>query len=614
MFFRGRKMSTDITVAEYLSLRLKEQSLSTFFGVPGNHLGPCISEFEKKGIKWIGGTNEMNIGYAADAYARKNGFSAVGVTYGVGALSMLNPISGAYVEDVPILVINAAPKYDQQLSLRDINLLTSHMSDRQTSNVDAYNAVTGIAVKINNAKLAPSIIDAAITTCLTESKPVYLEISENVFSEICTAPVGTLSDLGRLYNKSNAKAAAKATLDLIQSINSNGQLKYPKGPVLWLGHEITSFGLQQKIIDIIERFQVPYSTTVMGKGVISESNLYFKGVYSGGSSIGGTKDFFEDKERCRIGIGAWSTSKNLGNSRAIGDDWVMSKKNSVSVGTLYYPNVGLGDYVKELAICLEENKKELGQLLQKNKPLQSIEWTVDESKGFCYDNMFSNLNQWLWKSKVKPTSIDETAPGLGLHLISDAGFSLIGSQNIYQHLPGRFHSQASWLSIGYSLGALTGLQYALKDKPDQREGSHPEFRMVCIGDGSFQETAQSLSDIIRSQSNAIIFIMNNENFYGIEQMLVDPTFYSNEGAPGDSYNHVQPWRYSELIKVFQTNQETPVIIEGNIVDSNENLIETLNGFSSTLQSSKQPHVRVVQCKFNQKDYPQGMDYKVHPKL
>ncbi len=605
-------MSEEITVAEYLSLRLKEQNVGTFFGVPGNHLGPCISEFERQNIKWIGGTNEMNIGYAADAYARKNGFAAVGVTYGVGALSILNPISGAYVEDVPILVINAAPTYAQQLSLRDINLLTSHMSDRQTSNIDAYNAVTGIAVKINNAKLAPSIIDAAITTCLTQSKPVYLEMNENVFSETCSAPVGSLSDLGRIYSEANARDAAKATLDLIRSTNSSNELKYPKGPVFWLGHEIARCGLQQTVIDMINRFQLPYSTTVMGKGVISEDSAYFKGVYSGGSSIGDTKEFFEDEERCRIGIGAWSTSKNLGNTRSMGVDWVMSKKDSVTVGTSYFPNVGLVDYVNELVLCLEEAQAELRQLMQPNTVQQSIAWEIDDAKGFCYDNLFANLNQWLWKSEVKPTNVDPAAPGLNSHLISDAGFSLIGSQNIYQKIAGRFHSQASWLSIGYSLGALTGFQYALKDQPDVSEGTHPEFRMVCIGDGSFQETAQSLSDIVRSESSAIVFIMNNENFYGIEQMLVDPTFYSDSTAPGDVYNHVQPWLYSDLIKVFQTNQDTPVLIEGNVVDSNETLVDVLSAFSTTLQSSAQPHVRVVQCKFSQKDYPQGMDYKVHP--
>ena len=45
---------------------------------------------------------------AADGYARLNGLAAMFVTYGVGALSAINGIAGAYSEHVPVICVSGA--------------------------------------------------------------------------------------------------------------------------------------------------------------------------------------------------------------------------------------------------------------------------------------------------------------------------------------------------------------------------------------------------------------------------------------------------------------------------------------------------------------------------
>src|SRR5499427_5672166 len=54
---------------------------------------------------WIGNCNELNASYATDAYARINGLGALIVTHGVGALSAINGVAGAYSEHVPVICI-----------------------------------------------------------------------------------------------------------------------------------------------------------------------------------------------------------------------------------------------------------------------------------------------------------------------------------------------------------------------------------------------------------------------------------------------------------------------------------------------------------------------------
>lgn len=59
-------------------------------------------------------------GYAADGYARVKGISALITTFGVGELSAINAIAGAYSEYVPVVHIVGTPS---TLSQRDGMLL-----------------------------------------------------------------------------------------------------------------------------------------------------------------------------------------------------------------------------------------------------------------------------------------------------------------------------------------------------------------------------------------------------------------------------------------------------------------------------------------------------------
>lgn len=48
-------------------------------------------------------------GYAADGYARKTGVGALVVTFNVGGLSAINAVSGAFAEDLPVIIVSGAP-------------------------------------------------------------------------------------------------------------------------------------------------------------------------------------------------------------------------------------------------------------------------------------------------------------------------------------------------------------------------------------------------------------------------------------------------------------------------------------------------------------------------
>jgi indolepyruvate decarboxylase len=121
---------------------------------------------------------------------------------------------------------------------------------------------------------------------------------------------------------------------------------------------------------------------------------------------------------------------------------------------------------------------------------------------------------------------DYLRPGDVLYTDNGTSYAIFGL-----HLPPGCTVVASviWGSIGYSVGALLG---ALTAAPDRRH-------LLFVGDGSFQETAQELSTILRHGHNPVIFLINNGG-YTIERGYL---------GKAERYNDIATWAYTDLPKV-----------------------------------------------------------------
>ncbi len=107
--------ATSPTVIDHVLSRLKDIGITKVFGVAGDFAFPiedAIVGFP--GIDWVGCCNELNAGYAADGHARVHGIAALNTTYGVGELSAINAIAGAYAEHVPVFHLVGMPNLPAQ--------------------------------------------------------------------------------------------------------------------------------------------------------------------------------------------------------------------------------------------------------------------------------------------------------------------------------------------------------------------------------------------------------------------------------------------------------------------------------------------------------------------
>ena len=159
---------TPFTVADYLLTRLKQLNVTDVFQIPGDyckHFTQALEHFD--GVKAIGAINELDAGYAADAYGRTRGLAAISLQYGVSTFSALNAVAGAYVERSPIVVITATPGGDDRQITKMYNVLYHHSTGNLSADQEVYAHVTVASEILSTSAGAPERIAGPSTSPVT---------------------------------------------------------------------------------------------------------------------------------------------------------------------------------------------------------------------------------------------------------------------------------------------------------------------------------------------------------------------------------------------------------------------------------------------------------------
>ena len=200
---RVSSLRSPIDLTEYLFRRLHQVGVRSVHGVPGDYNLEALDYVAKTGLSWVGNVNELNAAYAADGYARIKGIAALFTTFGVGELSALNGVAGAFAEYVPVLHIVGIPSTRAQQH----GLLLHH-----TLGTGDFGAFAGMSRTIScaNANLsdaanAAELVDHAIRECYVQSRPAYITLPSDM--------VGAKVEGGRL----------ETPLDISYPANDAGQ-------------------------------------------------------------------------------------------------------------------------------------------------------------------------------------------------------------------------------------------------------------------------------------------------------------------------------------------------------------------------------------------------------
>ncbi len=502
------------TIGDYLIHRLIDAGVTHIFGIPGDYVLKFYDQLSHSPLKVINTCDEQGAGFAADAYARVKGIGAVCVTYGVGALKLVNSTAQCYAERSPVVVISGAPGLAQQTG----DPLLHHKVVHFDTQARIFEKITTAAVVLKNPETAPREIDRAIMTAKKTSRPVYIELPNDMVG----APVGPPEPLPAPEGH-DEQALAEAVQEARAMINAADR------PVVLAGVELARFGLQEEFANFLDQTGLPFATTLMGKSVISETHNRFVGVYEGGMCREEVQEYVEESD-CLVLLGAMMTDINTGIFSAQLDPNITISANAeqVQIRRHFYHNAPLGPFLRALKGSNLKNRSDLAC----PAPQPPALFEPETGQALTVSRFFQCLNSALSDHHV---------------VIADPGDALFGAADLVIRGQTEFISSAYYASLGFAVPASIGVQAA-------DPGKRP---VVLVGDGAFQMTGIELSGAARYKFSPIVLILNNSGF-GTERPMIDGPF-----------NDVHPWAYTKLPDLLGPGRSRKVETEDQLVQALE---------------------------------------------
>ena len=535
---------TQQTVGEYLIQALYSRGARHIFGVPGDYvLGFYHILSQSNKLKIINTCDEQGAGFAADAYARVNGLGAVCITYCVGGFKVVNPTAQAFAEKSPLVVISGAPGIKE----RKKNALLHHKVRNFDTQLEIFKQITVDSILIDDTTTASQRIDRVLSSVLRYKRPAYIELPRDMVSVPIFTPQQQQHQKKQLQQEQEQQRAypsspnetmmeIECTSDLISIhealLEATAMINSSNKPVIVVGIEIHRFGLQEKLLQLIDKTGIPFVSTVLSKSVINEDHPSFLGVYEGAMGYESVREYVESSD-CLILLGALMTDINFAisstpieQSRSI---YVTSEKLSIKHHN--FENIFLHDFINGLIKAPLARRDFIAfRKAGNNNKVQSLAVT---SKKITAQRLFELLNLYLLTDKTI--------------VIADVGDSLFGALDLRIHGQTEFLSPAYYCSMGFAVPASIGAQLA-----------NPRLRpIVIVGDGAFQMTGMEISTIARFNLNPVIIVLNNGG-YGTERPMLDGPF-----------NDILRWHYSLIAQLIGRGK-------GFVIETEEQFEEALS--------------------------------------
>ncbi|MFT3963779.1 indolepyruvate/phenylpyruvate decarboxylase [Propionivibrio sp.] len=480
-----------MNLTESLLHALKAHGARQIFGIPGDFALPFFRIIEQTRILPLYTlSHEPAIGFAADASARITmGLGVAAVTYGAGALNMVNAVAAAYAEKSPVVVLSGGPGKGESRS----GLLLHHQAKTLDSQFQMYREITCDQVRLDDAARAPEDIARVLASCLRHSQPVYIEIPRDMVAQPC-APVARMPE-----PPVDGEALDACVADIL------ARLRRARAPVLMAGVEVRRFGLEEKVARLSGRLGLPVVTSFMGRGLLVEHDAPLVGTYMGVAGLPEVTRLVEESDGLFL-LGEILSDTNFAVSETRIDlrKTIQALDGQVTLGYHTYPDIPLAALVDRLLASVPEAGKPAAAARRQAFPA-----------GLAADG-----------AAITPTDVatavnDLMAEHGKLPIAADMGDCLFTAMEI-AFTP--LVAPGYYATMGYGVPAGLGLQAATGRRP-----------LILVGDGAFQMTGWELGNCRRYGWDPIVLLFNNAGW----EML--RTF-----QPESSFNDLGHWGYAEM--------------------------------------------------------------------
>jgi len=253
-------VSAPANTSEQLVAALAAEGVEYVFGIPGDENLHFMEALRKDGrITFVLFRHEQAAGFAAAAYGRLTGKLAVAMsTLGAGAMNLTTPVAHAYLAAMPMLVITG------QKAVRDNRMGQYQLVDV----VDVMRPITKFAAKIPSGPMAGSLVRQAMMSALEGRQgPAHLELPDDVARD---------SELGPSVPCRHSQIPVATQ----ESIDAAAQLIHQaRRPLIMVGGGTRANRpeVAAAVRELIDKTQIPFVATMMGKGVANEDHPRYVG-------------------------------------------------------------------------------------------------------------------------------------------------------------------------------------------------------------------------------------------------------------------------------------------------------------------------------------------------
>lgn len=456
---------------------LKKMGVEVIFGYPGGQLIPFYDMLYDADMQHMLVRHEQCAAHAADGYARASG--KVGVclaTSGPGATNLVTGIATAFMDSSPVLAITGQVP----------SLLIGNDAFQEADIVGITMPITKHSYQVSSPDLIPSTIKTSFELAKKgRPGPILIDVPKEVQEGELTKFEDTLIKTPG-YNptiKGNIKQIKKACEFIEQSDR----------PLILAGGGVLIADATDELYEFANLIKAPIMTSLLGKGVIDESNDLSLGM---------------------LGM----------HGRKVANDNVNDCDLLIAIGTRFSDRTTgkISEFVPNSKIIhIDIDPAEIGKNIEVNLPIvgdaKNILSSINEVlKGYTPKNSVVN-----WSKNLKTQKIDkypkisyDDVPLKPQTIMKEIGSAIsedtivttdVGQNQMWAahfldiHKPRKFISSGGLGTMGFGLPAAIGAKVAC-----------PEDPVISItGDGGFLMVCQELATIKQYDTPVITAILEN---------------------------------------------------------------------------------------------------------
>ena len=471
----------DIAGKKLFVKALLEEGVDTIFGYPGGTVTDLFDELYKtENIDLILPRHEQGLIHAAEGYAKSTGKVGVClVTSGPGATNIITGLADAHYDNIPLVCFTGqVPR-----------ALIGNDAFQEVDIVGMTRSVTKYGVTVSNREDLGKIIKMAFHIARTgKPGPVLVDIPKDIQTMNGPAEYPKHVDI-RGYKPCDS-------VHVGQLKKAYKLLKTAKRPLILAGGGINIARANDKLLQFVEKENIPLVTTIMGKGAVPTTHP----LYIGNCGMHGRYSANKAVSECDV---LFSIGTRF-NDRITGDLNEFAPK--AKIVHIDVDTAAISRNVQVDIPVVSDANLALEKLVEWAEPRDVSKW-MEQIQAWDAENPLEMRRDRGMTPQMIMEHINENFPE-AIYVTDVGQHQMWATQYIELGPKSQMITSGGLGTMGFGFPAAVGAKIGNRDK-----------EVVCIcGDGGFQMTLQELATAVTQGTAVTVCLLNNYYLGMVRQM------------------------------------------------------------------------------------------------